>query len=252
MTFVSIHKMFKHALVAVQQAMNESVYYGTEGTVNYIFDKGKNKTLLIVFSGIGGDYNYRSTLKKSHCNILYVKDTWAGGVSYYLYENGSSHPENLTSELILNIIESGDYQTIITIGSSKGGTAALYYGFKFHAHKIYIGSCQYELGEYIGRYQLTKNPEYYQRIMGNIEMEDGIMILNRKISDIISDNVGSPTSIKLLYSNLEHTYAEHILPLMKKLDECGVIYESVVCDFAEHSMVGLPFKQLLRKDFLES
>ena len=68
--------------------------------VKYVFRDNKSDKLLVVFSGIGGDYNYRRSLKNSSWNQLYIKDSRAEGLSYYLYEKGSNCPEKLTSELI--------------------------------------------------------------------------------------------------------------------------------------------------------
>ena len=249
MLFSRFFKCVKHKIVAYQQKRDESIF---EGTVRYIYDAGKTKRLLIVFSGIGGDYNFRTTLRKSEDNVLYIKDIWAHGVSYYLFENGTSLPEQLTSSLIDFFISSGRYDSIVTIGSSKGGTAALYYGIKYHCDKIYIGSCQFELGKYIGRYHKFRNPHYYHDLMGNIKLDEGIALMNSKIIDMLKSNSGICTKIILLYSTEEHTYQEHIVPLLSTLDACGISYETLLENFTKHSMVGIPFKKLLRDTFVKN
>ena len=104
--------------------------------VYYLFDNHHSNKLIIIFSGMSGTYNYRKTLKKVPYDQLYIKDTWANGVSYYLYEGGNNNPEIYTSRLIDEIISKKKYDEIICIGSSKGGASSLYFGLKHSADVI--------------------------------------------------------------------------------------------------------------------
>lgn len=100
--------------------------------------------MVIIFSGIGpNSFNYVRALKDSDKDQLFIKDSWAEGVSFYWLENNASYPEEYTQQLIKKVIEDGKYSRIFTVGSSKGGTAALYYGFFNDAYMIYAGACQF-------------------------------------------------------------------------------------------------------------
>lgn len=178
----------------------------TSDGVSYIFTNNKSKNLVIVFSGIGSDYNYRRSFKASSWDQLYIKDSWAEGVSYYLYENGSNHPEKLTSSFIEQFLSTHQYAKIATFGSSKGGTSAIYFGLKHHVDEIYA-----------------------------------------VVKKQIESNVNSDTIIHLLYSKNEHTYEDHIIHLIKKLDECNIKHIDQVEDFPEHSMIGDYMKLLCSK-----
>lgn len=134
--------------------------------VKYIYVNNKSKKLVIIFSGIGSDYNYRRSFKKSTWDQLYIKDCWADGVSYYLYEKGKNYPELLTSSFIQNFLSSHKYDYIATFGSSKGGSSAIYFGLKYHADEIYAGACQYQVGDYLGIYHAKSNNDYYEKVMG--------------------------------------------------------------------------------------
>ena len=80
--------------------------------VKYIFKDNHSDKLLVVFSGIGGDYNYRRSLKYSSWDQLYIKDSWAHGLSYYLFEKGENYPETQTSELISSFVWGGGVVSI--------------------------------------------------------------------------------------------------------------------------------------------
>lgn len=88
--------------------------------VKYIFKDNHSDKLLVVFSGIGGDYNYRRSLRHSSWDQLYIKDSWADGLSYYLFENGETIPEVLTSELIEYISGGGKIQSNQLIRQLQG------------------------------------------------------------------------------------------------------------------------------------
>lgn len=101
---MSVKTIFKSFLKKAYYQYNALLIHFQEKTfkngVKYIFKDNHSDKLLVIFSGIGGDYNYRRSLKNSTWDQLYIKDSWANGLSYYLYENGSNQPEILTSELI--------------------------------------------------------------------------------------------------------------------------------------------------------
>lgn len=220
--------------------------------VEYIWLRHHSDTLLIVFSAIGSArFNYLRTLKECDCDQLYIRDCWAGGVSYYWYENKSNHPEIYTQNLINSILEKKSYKTIITIGSSKGGTAAVYYGLTLKATMVIAGACQYRVGDYLSRHQYKEHPEQWRAVVDEELSSRWIKILDEKLEDMIEQNSGTKTKFRLIYSNKEHTYPEHIRPLIDKLNECSIEHEDQIESFPEHSMIGECFKKALVELFLK-
>jgi len=216
--------------------------------VNYIWKRRGSSTLIIVFSGIGMlRYNYKKSLWNSSNDLLFIADCWAGGVSYYWYENKSDHPERFTQALIDSVLAKGNYSSVITVGSSKGGTAALYYGLKINADQILAGACQYLVGDYLSRYQWEEHPEQWRGVVGEEPNQEWTSILDRKLPDMIKARHGSKTQIFLLYSTEEHTYPEHMKPLIEQLDACGIAHEDQVEKFPVHDMVGGYFREAIRK-----
>lgn len=219
--------------------------------VTYLWKRHKSKSLIIVFSGIGhAPFNYVKTLKKIPCDQLFIKDSWAEGVSYYWMERLNNEPEESTQNIINHIITKGKYSTIYTIGSSKGGTAAIYYGLKNRVNVIIAGACQYHVGSYLAYHQYDKHPEQWYNMTGLVKpINDNIQALDNKLSAIIEESRDSNTKIHLLYSTEEHTYHEHIIPLIKKLDECNIKHVDYIEKFTNHSMIGVYFKKFLSDFF---
>lgn len=218
--------------------------------VNYIWKRRGSSTLIIVFSGIGMQrYNYKKSLWDSSYDLLYIADTWAGGVSYYWFENKSNHPEWFTQAVIDHVLKKGKYTSVVTVGSSKGGTAALYYGFKNNVDQILAGACQYYVGDYLSRHQRKEHPEQWQNVVGEEPTKEWIDILDRKLPDMIEARRGSKTQVFLLYSTDEHTYPEHVKPLIERLDACHITHEDQIEHFPDHSMVGGYFRDALMERF---
>ncbi|MCH5179123.1 MAG: hypothetical protein J1F13_05500 [Prevotellaceae bacterium] len=235
----NIKQKIRHFLIKADVALQEKI--SCEG-VRYIFRNRHSDELVIIFSAIGNvSYNYRRALIKSHRDQLFIKDAWAKGVSYYLYEEGRPYPQEKTSKFIEKWLKKKKYSKIHTVGSSKGGFAALFYGFKYKATNIYAGACQYNLGDYLAT---LEHKEYYH-VTGNAVNDKDTLMLNRALASMIEQNRDAPIHVHLLYSTEEHTYRDHIIDLIDKLDECNIAHTDHVEDFPEHSMVGGPFKHLL-------
>lgn len=237
-------KKIKHFLYALDVKLSEK--QNVDG-VKYIFVNNRSKNLVIIFDGIGGDYNYRKSLRNSRYDQLYIKDNWASGTSYYLYENGSNHPEIAVTNFVEGFIKDHNYEKIVTMGSSKGGSCAIFYGLKHGVDEVYSGACQYRVGNYLGIYHENKGSGYYKKVMGNTEINTGIEILNNAFRNIIEQNAGSRTLVHLIYSTEEHTYTDDIVPLICKLDECNIRHIDQVENFPEHSMIGDYMKLLCNK-----
>ena len=215
--------------------------------VQYIWRRKKSSTLVIVFSGISEvRFNYKNSLWPCPHDLLFIADDWAGGVSYYWYESKSDHPERFTQNLIDSVLAKGKYTSVVTVGSSKGGTAALYYGFKINANHILAGSCQYFVGDYLSRHQWEEHPEQWRAVVGEEPNQEWIDILDQKLPQMIKAHQGSKTRVFLLYSPDEHTYPEHVKPLIEQLDACGIAHEDQVEHFPEHSMIGGYFREAIK------
>lgn len=222
-----------------------------ENRLKYIFVRKHSKTLIISFSGFSSKpaYNYMRTLKTINADQLFILDDFGIRGSYYWFENGEDRPLVLTQALIAKVIVNAKkYDKIITIGSSKGGTCAIYYGLIFNANEIYAGAPQY----YAGRYLNTEeHAPILKAMMGDCSTDSAQNILDRMLPDIIKRSTGINSKIHLLYSKEEHTYSEHIRYMIQDFHKYNIPYFEQVESFEDHAEVGnyfIPYlKQNLKK-----
>lgn len=139
--------------------------------VEYVLKKRNSDRLLIIFSSMVGKYNFMRALKNASADQLYIRDCWADNNSYYWFENKEDYPERYTQNLIDTVLRNRKYKEVITLGSSKGGTAALYYGLKNNVSLIYAGACQYRVGDYLGRYHYSTSPHKWEKVVGEVVRE---------------------------------------------------------------------------------
>lgn len=215
------------------------------GGVKYLYIDKQSDTMLIVFSAFTGErrkYNYFSKLRGINANQLYILDTWGVLGSYYWYENGQSYPENKVSDLIEYIKDKYGIKRMITAGTSKGGSASIYFGLKHNAHSIFSGACQYRVGTYLNR---PEHLNILKAMMGDIDEDEAIRLLDNKIEEIVRNSKNRCSIINLFYSTKELTYERQIAPLIKDLEELQYPYTKTVNDFPKHDDVGIYFPEYL-------
>lgn len=213
----------------------------------YLYFKSNSDTLLIVFPAFGGNkrrYNYLKAFSDYPIDKLYILDVFAYKGSYFLYEDGTEKPRLITEALIGDILSKKKYKTIITAGTSKGGTCAIYFGLKFGAKEIFSGACQYNLGTYLHR---PDNEKIFKSMMGINAGEEEMEKLQNVMPSILEKHRGCTTKIHILYSTEELTYQRQIVDLLAKLKECNMNYIEKVETFTKHNDVGKYFIPYITK-----
>lgn len=227
----------KKLLRKIYFLINERTY---QGRVKYVLKKRNNKALVISFSGFSPTpvYNYMRTLNSVKADQLYILDDFGYKGSYYWYENGKEEPRLFVQGLINQVVIRGGYERVITLGSSKGGTCAIYYGLMIGADDIYAGACQYYVGNYLNT---EKHLAIFKAMMGNIQHDAAVNILNRMLPDMLRQSGGTNCFVHLLYSKNEHTYDEHIRFLIEDLEKSNIQFEEKLESFDDHNEVGKYF-----------
>lgn len=218
-----------------------------EHKLNYLFYNNHSDTLVIIFSAFTGNkrrYNYIRGLSKYNYDKLYILDPWGYTGSYNMYENGNTFPEQITNRLIEKYIKKG-YKRIITVGSSKGGTCAIYFGLNFNVSEIYSGACQYNLGTYLHR---PDHEMIFKGMMGANASERECKILNDKMPNCLEQHSNCSTKVHVFYSKKELTYERQIIDLLAKLKSCNIPFCDIESDFVEHDEVGAPFLKYLKQN----
>lgn len=72
-------------------------------------------------------------------------------------------------------------------------------------------------------------------------MED----LDNVMRNMVVSNANTNTTIHLMYSNQEHTFEDHIVPLKEDLSTSNIKFIEYVHDFPDHMMVGEYFKKFI-------
>lgn len=218
--------------------------------LKYIYQREKSKTLVVSFSGFPGNtcakYNYINTLKEVNAHRLFILDDFGYKKqgSYYLGEEGDWFVPEMVIELIKKIQSENKIEHVVMIGSSKGGTAALYFAIKMEADSCVIGAPQFYLGDYLN---IDKHMDILKGIVGRIE-KDSIQKLNSILPECISSASSKKPNVYIHYSPMEHTYREHIADLIHELKK----YEYAVVEdsnykYTEHRDVAKFFPLYLTK-----
>ena len=223
----------------------------TSGGGKYLFiHEPKSRDLVIVFSGFSEirSYQYIMSLKNVKINKLFIADMWGyngegNKGSYYWYHLGTIKPEIETSKIIENFLLN-KYKKIYMIGSSKGGTAAIYYGLKYNTDVIISAACQFNVGKY-----LSDKDTIIEGMMGVDNRIESVRILDNKMRGIISCTQSRKMKIILFYSKEEHTYKDDIVDLINELRIHNYDFYEVVSSFKYHSEVGVYFSEYLSNYF---
>lgn len=231
----------------VKIKFHEKVFEG----LPYLYERGETNKLLIVFSAFSGDkrrYNYVRSFKDMDCDKLFILDPWGCKGSYNLYENGKKYPELITKKLLKKIINEKEYKHVFTGGSSKGGTAAIYFGLSMNVDAIFTGACQYNLGTYLGRPEFR---DIFEGMMGKKAGVKDVEKLNELMYDSLKNYKGNKTVVHVIYSKKELTYERQILDLLHDLKEYSIQFENIESDFEKHEDVSGPFVNYV-KNFLNN
>lgn len=211
-----------------------------QNRLKYIWKRHHSKTLIISFSGFSPKpvYNYMRTLQSVKVDQLYILDDFGIRGSYYWYEKGKDMPNRLVQSLVNQLVIRGGYERVITLGSSKGGTCAIYFGLMFGATDIYAGACQYYAGTYLNT---DEHLPILKAMMGDMPTNAAVNILDRMLPDMIKQNAGTKSRVHLLYSKEEHTYDEHVKYLIEDLNNNNIAFDEQVESFKDHNEVGKYF-----------
>lgn len=214
----------------------ETIYKSLKD-VTYLFEEGTNKDyLIIIFSAVNPpkqfSYNYINTLEKLPYNKLFILDNFGEQGAYYLGENLRLDIE--TSVMSLINMKMAKYnlrnKDIITVGSSKGGFSALYFGMKYSFGNIIVGGAQTKLGNFLYKECKVENIINYVGINDKVYSRE--YLNNILYKSINKDNVFIP-NVYIHIGTGDHHFKNHITPFIKYLKEQGK--ENIQLDIKEYN-----------------
>ncbi len=244
-----IRRTIKKAIQQVEFRICQRKYQGMSYVMKH--RNAPSDALIVVFSGFSPKgkpprYNYIETLRNINATQLFVLDDtgYNRAGSYYLGDDNSFCVPEQVCKLIAKTKQKYNKKRLITCGSSKGGTMAIYYGLKLHADAVVCGAPQYRIGTYL---QTAEHMPILMGIIGNVT-EKKINFLNDLLeNEIVAHSCDTHNPwIYMHYSPEEHTFHEHIAELIEKLKSCGY---SMTLDnnysYKNHGDVGQYFKKYL-------
>lgn len=258
-------KVARRLRVMYESQFCQRSFHSSKGDIiHYVLKKHKtSKQLIVVFSGFNGHYvkgryNYISSLKHINANKLYIRDDcgFYGVGTYYLGEKGQWWINRSVFELIDYCKGITCSKTVITVGSSKGGTCAMLYGLTLNADYIFAGSPQYEPANYL--YNLDKGKDDYgkQVLSEMVSEEKGI---TKEYIDGLLRNAISKASFEgvlyLMYSTKEPSWKRSINRMVDQLKSQRM---NIILDdrqFTRHDDIAVLFRdhisELLMKYVIE-
>lgn len=202
-------------------------------------------TLVVSFPGCTepAHYNYVATLRSQPCHRLFLLDNYAeNGLGNYLMRPDVAQ-QVLSS--IQDTVRELQVKRLFFVGSSKGASSALFFGFQIPDVTLCIAAPQYFIGDYLW------DGIVYRKNLADILQEEptveGIQSLNASLSNLVLHSSIRPRCIYLHYSDVEHTYAEHVQPLIQDLRQAAVEYQVDVAHYANHADLRFFYPQYLSR-----
>lgn len=201
-----------------------------EDGLKYVFYPSESpaKHLIICFQAIQTtpSYNYIRTLNGVNAHRLYIKDDYGldekTHSSYYLNEKNPIEVDTLVQLLIEKCVKylNIEKENTIFIGSSKGGYAGIYHGYKYGAGHIIVGGPQTLLGDYLCiNSEGSIRPAIFKEIFGDP--------LNKQYANslIYKELKKAKAPFPKTYIHIgkgEPHYEQHVLPFMSWVKDLDI------------------------------
>ncbi|MHA7276371.1 heparinase II/III domain-containing protein [Arthrobacter sp. Hz1] len=219
--------------------------------LNYLFVPGKSaagrKRLAVVFTAIHhpGDftYNYKATVDEVDISALYILDDFGDQGSYYHSDHRSPKIFDAVQALIRKIVldQGMELADVATVGSSKGGTAALIHGFALPAGRVIAGAPQTRIGTFV-----SGPHRNILKFMTGGDSSDDIAYLD-KIVDQYALKANPSTRVSILVGDNDHHLPRHVQPLVEAMsaNQLTLPQVTVLADLS-HADIGSVFRFYLQ------
>ncbi|KQU68204.1 heparinase II/III family protein [Phycicoccus sp. Root101] len=208
------------------------------------------RRLVVVFTAVHqpGDftYNYRATLDQTPFQALYVLDDFGDQGAYYLQDHGDRGIFRTVQALIARMLEQLGLTPadLVTVGSSKGGTAALIHGIAAGAGHIFVGAPQTRIGSFVSK----PHPNILELMTGGTGPEQ-VAELDVALYDLAATSLGvgrhPAPQISVVVGDIDHHYKGHVLPFVEHLRSLGQDPSLIVLPGLRHADIGAVYRDTL-------
>ena len=229
--------------------------FASKVDVKYVLHDATDRpdTLVVAFgaaseTGKPPHYRWNKVLGDLTCHRLFVLDDHGPRdplprPNWYLGQGrGFATPDSIC-ELIDSIAAElrVNRRNVVTVGSSMGGWAALYFGVRVGAGHAIVGEPQTRLGDYLCGPAFHELAEH---IAGG-SSDDDAEFLDAILFDAFRE-ADSPPNAQILCGR-ESPYLElHVRPLAALLDELGLPHQVELVASSEHPDIAVAFPSFLR------
>ncbi|MFA7764053.1 hypothetical protein ACGFNX_04170 [Streptomyces sp. NPDC048723] len=234
---------------AAQNARHVFTGVDTSGAVpiEYRFSHARNgnRHLVVVFANFTapGEYGWSNgVLDKVRSNILWVRDLFDGANSYYLCKGMDFSLEQSVAGLISRVMNalSLSPDEVTMFGSSKGGSAALFFGLKYGFRNIVASVPQFLIGTYVKE----GIPGAARMMMGEVT-EQNVHALDSVLPDLVRSGANHSANIYLITSPQDEQYKRQVEPfigLFQGRENFNFVYNdsSLITDHGKVTLRNLP------------
>ncbi|MFV0133069.1 hypothetical protein ACLGIH_07490 [Streptomyces sp. HMX87] len=188
--------------------------------VEYRFARARkgNRHLTVVFANLAApdDYGWSTgVLDDLRSNILWIRDRFRGGVSYYLCREMDFAVERSVIELITRVMRSLDLtpNDVTLWGSSKGGSAALHFGLRYGFRNIVACVPQFLIGTFVR----DVYPKVGRSLLGEGLAEENVRVLDAILPELLRAGANPEANIYLVSSPQDEQYTTQVEPFVGML-----------------------------------
>ncbi|MFF9485286.1 hypothetical protein [Streptomyces sp. NPDC014676] len=185
--------------------------------VEYRFAHARNgnRHLTVVFANIFApdDYGWATGVFDSlRSNILWIRDLFDGQNTYYLCKGMDFSVERSVIGLISKVMTSlGLTPGDVTLwGSSKGGSAALYFGLRYGFRNIVASVPQLRIGTFVR----DVYPQVGRHMLGETMPDDNVGVLDAVLPDLLTSGANPEANIYMVSSPQDEQYSTQVEPFL--------------------------------------
>ncbi|MEU9086748.1 hypothetical protein [Streptomyces sp. NPDC048357] len=234
---------------AAQNARRVFTGVDTSGAVpvEYKFSHARkgNRHLVVVFANryAPGEWGWATgKLDLLRSNILWVRDLFDGANTYYLCKGMDFSLEQSVAGLISRVMNalSLSPNEVTMFGSSKGGSAALFFGLKYGFRNIVASVPQFQIGTRVKE----GNPDAVRVMMGEAT-EQNVHILDSVLPDLVRSGANPSANVYVISSPQDEQYARQVepfIPLFQGRENFNFVYNDspLITDHGKVTLRNLP------------
>ncbi|MFD0352375.1 hypothetical protein ACFVHW_01310 [Streptomyces sp. NPDC127110] len=185
--------------------------------VQYRFRHARNgnRKLFVVFSNFDpGDYGWSNgVFQHVRANILWVRDRFEGSRSYYLCRGMDFSLADCVHAFIVKVMRALGLTTrdVTLWGSSKGGSAALWFGLRHGFANIVACEPQFAPGTFIRH----RFPDIARFMIGERVTDQEVEVLDALLPDTVRSQRGDKSAIYLVTSPQDAHHQQQVRPYLR-------------------------------------